>query len=68
MEAKDIEIGGEYAAPCHRYWRSVPTRPGAGEGSERTLEGRVDRPNPGLVDYVKSANLIVRWKQRKPFR
>ncbi len=24
-------------------------------------------PNPGLVDYVESRSLIVRWKDRKPF-
>src|SRR5947208_2740159 len=24
-------------------------------------------PNPGLVDYVESKNLIVRWKERKAF-
>ena len=24
-------------------------------------------PNPGLVDYVESHNLLVRWKDRKAF-
>jgi hypothetical protein len=24
-------------------------------------------PNPGLIDYVESGQLIVPWKQRRPF-
>lgn len=24
-------------------------------------------PNPGLVDYVESQNLVVRWKEQKAF-
>jgi hypothetical protein len=31
------------------------------------VEGRVDRPEPGLIHYVESGQLIVPWKEHKAF-
>ena len=65
MLAEDIVIGDEYLL-------REPPRPGAEIQHVKVLEKvRTGRwrvewldPNPGLVDYVKSANLIVPWNQR----
>jgi hypothetical protein len=65
--AKDIVVGAEYGF----RQKAVP-------GSElehvRVLEKvraqwRVEwvEPNPGLTDFVKSAQLVVPWKQRRAF-
>ena len=66
MQASDVNIGAEYAL-------REPPRAGVEFQRVRVLEqvrsGRwkvewID-PNPGLVDYVKSGNLVVPWKQRR---
>ena len=66
MQASEIKIAAEYAL-------REPPRPGVAFQHVRVIEkvraGRwkvewID-PNPGLVDYVKSANLIAPWKQRR---
>src|SRR4051794_40851214 len=51
-----------------------PPRPGVEFEHVRVLEKvrsrwRVEwiEPNPGLVDFVKSANLITPWRERKAF-
>ena len=67
MEHHKIEIGRLYAV-------REPPRPGVEMEKVKVLErvrsGRwkvewVD-PNPGLVDYVRSANIICRWADRRP--
>jgi hypothetical protein len=66
MEQADIHIGKHY---------EYRDRPGdEGLQQVKVLEKvrskwRVEwlDPNPGLVDYVKSANLVVAWKDRGPF-
>jgi hypothetical protein len=68
MLRSEVEIGGEYAV-------REPTRPGVPFQRVRVLERvragkwRVEwlEPNPGLVDFVKSTNLIVEWRSRKRF-
>lgn len=67
MDQRDIEVGLLYAV-------REPPRPGVEMQKVKVLErvrsGRwkvewVD-PNPGLVDYVRSANIICRWADRRP--
>lgn len=67
MDHQEIEIGRLYAV-------REPPRPGVEMEKVKVLErvrsGRwkvewVD-PNPGLVDYVRSANIICRWADRRP--
>lgn len=67
MDKRSIEIGGEYA------FRDPP-KPGVEFQHVKVLElvrtkWRVRRiePNEGLEDFVKSANLIVPWKERRSF-
>ena len=67
MDKKSIEIGGEYA------FRDPP-KPGVEFQRVRVLElvrtkwrVRWLDPNEGLEDFVKSANLIVPWKERQPY-
>jgi hypothetical protein len=67
MQAFQIEIGAEYG------FRENPL----GEGPLQRVKvlGRVRRkwkvqwisPNRGLVDYVRSAQLVVAWRDRKAF-
>lgn len=68
MERQAIELGSEYAA-------REPPSPGTEMQHVRVLEqarrGRwkvewID-PNPGLVDYLRSANIICPWSARKTF-
>lgn len=67
MDQREIEVGRLYAL-------REPARPGVEMQKVKVLErvrsGRwkvewVD-PNPGLVDYVRSANIICRWADRRP--
>lgn len=68
MDKAGIQAGVEYVF-------REPPRPGAPIQRVRILEhvrGRKWKvewiePNPGLVDYVESKNLVVPWKQRQPF-
>ena len=65
MELKDIHPGQEYG------YREIPR-----QRSELQQVRVIERvrskwkiewiePTPGLVDYVKSVNLVVRWKERR---
>jgi hypothetical protein len=67
MEAKDIEVGAEYAL-------REPPKSGAALQRVRVLEKvrsqwrvRWIEPNDGLEDFVKSASLVAPWKQRTAF-
>jgi hypothetical protein len=68
MQKSEIQVGQEYAlreernpqAPLQRVKIIQHMR-----GKKWKVEW-ID-PNPGLVDYIESKNLIVRWKDRKAF-
>lgn len=67
MLAKDIVVGGEYGF-------RERARPGDHLDHVRVLEKarskwRVEwiEPNPGLVEYAASKQLVVPWKERKGF-
>ena len=67
MDKKSIEIGGEYAS-------RDPPKQGVEFQRVKVLElvrtkwrVRWIEPNKGLEDFVKSANLIVPWKQCQPY-
>jgi hypothetical protein len=66
MLKSEIKVGVEYA-------RREARTPGAPLQRVRILQhvrakkwkAEWIEPNPGLVDYVESQNLVVRWKDRK---
>ncbi len=68
MEARDIQAGHEYAIreplrsrePLQRV--RIIERARTGKWKAEWID-----PNPGLVDYVKSANIVVPWGKRKQF-
>lgn len=68
MELREIKIGVEYAI-------REPPRPGVPLQRVRVIEAvrsgkwRVEwiDPNPGLVDFVKSKNVIVEWSEQEAF-
>jgi hypothetical protein len=68
MQQSEIQVGADYAL---REPASVGVALQRVRVLERVRSGRwkvewVD-PNPGLVDYVKSKNLVTPWKQRREF-
>lgn len=68
MQKSEIQVGKEYAlregkgpdAPVHRVKIIQHVR-----GKKWKAEW-ID-PNPGLVDYVESQNVLVPWKEQKAF-
>lgn len=67
MQLSDIRIGQEYG------YRDAPRQRGPLQ-QVKVIERvrskwKVEwiEPNPGLQDYVKSVNLVVRWKERRAF-
>lgn len=68
MQKSEIQVGKEYAlreakgpdAPIHRVKIIQHVR-----GKKWKAEWVA--PNPGLVDYVESQNLLVPWKEQKAF-
>ena len=67
MELKEIDVGQDYGYRESPRQRSPLQHVRVIERVRSKWKVEWIEPNPGLQDYVKSANLVVPWKGRRTF-